>query len=192
MGIRLSSGSRRPQSHKELPLHLLNRFLSLRSRSRRMAGNALRLVISISASADSARSVAQRLPIQRGSRRASTCSSQNFPFEIWTISPKGHNLSGRKRELHLGAVYGWRRRRTRLRAMDLITILNRCYRFRGFVYQHAHFSLLALPFGGAPETRRMKHEGRDPVLSPAGCCSNAVRISARSSTSGSATSSATT
>ena len=23
--------------------------------------------------------------------------------------------------------------------MELITILNRCYRFRGFVYQHAHF-----------------------------------------------------
>ena len=24
--------------------------------------------------------------------------------------------------------------------MELITILNRCYRFRGFVYQHAHFN----------------------------------------------------
>ena len=24
--------------------------------------------------------------------------------------------------------------------MKLITILNRCHRFRGFVYQHAHFS----------------------------------------------------
>jgi transposase len=24
--------------------------------------------------------------------------------------------------------------------MELITILNRCYRFRGFVYQQAHFS----------------------------------------------------
>jgi len=36
MGIRLSSGSR-PQSPKGLPLHLLNRFLSLRSRSRTMA-----------------------------------------------------------------------------------------------------------------------------------------------------------
>ena len=49
-----------------------------------MAGNALRLVISISASADSARSVAQRLPVQRGSRRASTCSSQNFPLRSYT------------------------------------------------------------------------------------------------------------
>ena len=29
---------------------------------------------------------------------------------------------------------------TRSRAMELITILNRCHRFRGFVYQHAHFS----------------------------------------------------
>jgi hypothetical protein len=52
--------------------------------------------------------------------------------------------------------------------MELITILNRCHRFRGFVYQCAHFSadkksievavrprkgsaavLLALPFAGA-------------------------------------------
>src|SRR6266404_158549 len=28
----------------------------------------------------------------------------------------------------------------RFRAMELITILSRCHRFRGFVYQHAHFS----------------------------------------------------
>jgi hypothetical protein len=49
--------------------------------------------------------------------------------------------------------------------MELIIILNRCHRFRGFVYQHAHFgadkksievvvrprdrSLLALPSAGA-------------------------------------------
>jgi hypothetical protein len=52
--------------------------------------------------------------------------------------------------------------------MELITILNRCHRFRGFVYQYVHFSadkksievgrttaqgfgrsLLALPFPGA-------------------------------------------
>ena len=52
--------------------------------------------------------------------------------------------------------------------MELTTILNRCHRFRGFVYRHAHFSadkksievggttaqrlgrrLLALPFAGA-------------------------------------------
>jgi len=26
------------------------------------------------------------------------------------------------------------------RAMELITILNGCHRFQGFVYQHAHFS----------------------------------------------------
>jgi transposase len=29
---------------------------------------------------------------------------------------------------------------TRFRAMELITILNRCHHFRGFVYQHARFS----------------------------------------------------
>jgi hypothetical protein len=28
----------------------------------------------------------------------------------------------------------------RFRAMELITILNHCHHFRGFVYQHAHFS----------------------------------------------------
>ena len=28
----------------------------------------------------------------------------------------------------------------RFRAVELITILNRCHRFRGFVYQHARFS----------------------------------------------------
>ena len=51
--------------------------------------------------------------------------------------------------------------------MELITILNRCHRFRGFVYEHAHFSadktsievavrprkgsaaFCALPFAGA-------------------------------------------
>ena len=27
-----------------------------------------------------------------------------------------------------------------VRAMELITILNRCHRFRGFVYEHARFS----------------------------------------------------
>jgi len=29
---------------------------------------------------------------------------------------------------------------TRFRTMELIAILNRCHRLRGFVYQHAHFS----------------------------------------------------
>jgi len=65
--------------------------------------------------------------------------SQNLPFRSLTISPKGHSLSGRKRELGLGAVYGRGFAAARLRAMELITILNRCHRFRGFVYRHAHF-----------------------------------------------------
>jgi hypothetical protein len=35
------------------------------------------------------------------------------------------------------------RRHPRFRAMELITILNRCHRFRGFVYQHAHLTVAA-------------------------------------------------
>ena len=72
--------------------------------------------------------VVQRAPIR------------TFPLRSWTISSKGHSLSGRKRELRLGAVYGTDFAATRLRAMELFTILNRCHRFRGFVYEQAHFS----------------------------------------------------
>ena len=54
-------------------------------------------------------------------------------IEIWTVSTNGHSLSGRKRELHLEAVDGGGFAATRLRAMELIAILSRCYRFRGFV-----------------------------------------------------------
>src|SRR5262249_46250626 len=50
--------------------------------------------------------VAQCGPIPRSSRRASTCSSQNFPLRSRTIPKKGPSLSGRKRELHLETVYG--------------------------------------------------------------------------------------
>jgi hypothetical protein len=39
-----------------------------------------------------------------------------------------------------GAAYLRNVAATRFRAMELITILNRCHRFRGFVYQQAHFS----------------------------------------------------
>src|SRR6516162_6557839 len=38
------------------------------------------------------------------------------------------------------AVYGGGFAVTSRRAMELTTILNRCHRFRGFVYEHARFS----------------------------------------------------
>ena len=68
-----------------------------------------------------------------------TCSSQNFSIEILLDDlPEGAELIA-KRELRLSDyVRGFAA--ARLRAMELITILNRCHRFRGFVYQHAHFS----------------------------------------------------
>ena len=64
--------------------------------------------------------------------------SQNPPLRSLTISAKGHSLSGRKREL--GADYGRGFAGARVRAMELITILNRGHHFRVFVYQQAHFS----------------------------------------------------
>src|SRR6202022_320433 len=62
-----------------------------------MAGNALRLVISISASADSARSVAQRLRFRR-SRRGQRASYRSLSLKLWTFSPiKGRSHWGRDR-----------------------------------------------------------------------------------------------
>jgi hypothetical protein len=62
----------------------------------------------------------------------------NPPFwaidPAWVASPSP--ISSPRRE----AVYGGGFAATRLRAMELTTILNRCHHFRGFVYEHARFS----------------------------------------------------
>jgi hypothetical protein len=99
MGIRLSPGSSCPQSPKGLSPHLLDRFFcSLPSHSRRAARNGLRLVISISASAESARSVAEHLlicarvsgPHGSRSKRYSSTSSITGPA-AWQ---RGGNYAG--------------------------------------------------------------------------------------------------
>src|SRR5690348_15100642 len=46
--------------------------------------------------------------------------------------------------------------------MELTTILNRCHRFRGFVYQHARF--IADKKSIEVDSRRMASEGRTPLL----------------------------
>src|SRR5438046_6852653 len=131
MGIRLSSGSRRPQSLKGLPLHLLNRFSVATVRSRRMAGNALRLVISISASADFARSVAQRLRIPRIAAW-SRASARKLFVEILGDLPEQWATVCRdgKASPCRGGVFRRGFAATRFRTMELITILNRCHHFR--------------------------------------------------------------
>ena len=64
--------------------------------------------------------------------RGQRFSSQDFSIEIVDDLPEGPLLVGREGEPHLGAVYGRGFATTRFRAMELITILDRCYRFRGF------------------------------------------------------------
>jgi hypothetical protein len=58
---------------------------------------------------------------------------RTFPLKPWTI-PEG---SPKPR---LGAVHGGGFADTCLRAMELITNLNRCHHFQGFIYQHARFT----------------------------------------------------
>jgi transposase len=82
-----------------------------------MAGNALLLVISISALADSARSVAQRLRFRR-SRRGRRASSRNLSLKPWTFSPiEGRSLSRRDGEPAWACRFldEWRRQTMRSR-----------------------------------------------------------------------------
>jgi hypothetical protein len=68
------------------------------------------------------------------------CFLSELLVEILAISPiKGYGLSRREGELASGAGYRGGFATTRFRTMEPITILNRCHRFRGIVYLHAHF-----------------------------------------------------
>jgi hypothetical protein len=82
--------------------------------------------------------VAQCLPIPRPPPSFNVVLSEPS-IEILDDLPKGAQLIGAE-TLGLGAVYGRGFPTARLRAMELIRILNRCHRFRGFVYQPAHFT----------------------------------------------------
>jgi hypothetical protein len=89
--------------------------------------------------ADNSSLVGQCLSIQRGFRRASTCSSQNFPLRSGRSPRRGRAYRDGNASLHLEAVYGGGFAATRLRAMELITILKPQLSLPAFVYQHAHF-----------------------------------------------------
>jgi hypothetical protein len=85
--------------------------------------------------------VAQRLPIRRlpaWSTLLPLGSSRQNPGRSCLF--KGRSFSRRTASPRIEAVYGRGFGATLVRAMELITILNRCHRFRGFVYQQAHFS----------------------------------------------------
>jgi len=62
----------------------------------------------------------------------------NPPF--WAIDPAWSRSVHPSREPTSGGFYGGGFAATHFRAMELTTILNRCHRFRGFVYEHARFS----------------------------------------------------
>jgi hypothetical protein len=49
--------------------------------------------------------------------------------------------------------------------MKLITILNRCHRFRGFVYQHAYFNAdkKSIEVAVRPRTRVRPQSARDAI-----------------------------
>ena len=76
--------------------------------------------------------------VESPSRTLVSLIVHNPPFwaidPAWVASPSP--ISSPRRE----AVYGGGFAATRLRDMELTTILNRCHHFRGFVYEHARFS----------------------------------------------------
>jgi hypothetical protein len=77
----------------------------------------------------------------RGARHGQPASSWNFSLTSWTISAiQGHSLSRREASHRPRPVYGKGSPPLASSAMELIMILNRCHRFRVFVYQHAQFS----------------------------------------------------
>ncbi len=103
---------------------------TLRSSPIHFPGSATRSDSTSGRSAPVAR-VSRSVYRSRGHAVVQPASPRAFPLGSWTIWPKWHRLSGRKRELRLEAVYGRGFAATCLRAMELITILNRCHHFPG-------------------------------------------------------------
>ena len=61
-----------------------------------------------------------------------------------------------------------------VRAMELITILNRCHRFRGFVYQHAHFSADKKSIEVAVRPRKGSYPNWPSIIHLASCLSPGI------------------
>ena len=79
-----------------------------------------------------------RLP---GNGMVNLLFSRNFSLKSSTISPIPRATAYRDgRRAIVPGRFMVKIRRHSLPVMELITILNRCHRFRGFVYQHAYFS----------------------------------------------------
>lgn len=73
--------------------------------------------------------------------RGITCYSEVTLVGIaYDVPSKSHRFSRAGRRVACGAFYGTGFADALSRAMELITILNRCHHFRGFVYEYARFS----------------------------------------------------